>query len=104
MFNDYCYVHGNSTLASHALYGVLGKLGMEKTRTLVYTMVTQFLTPSADFQELRDSTVKACGALKMDAADCESVKTVFAEMGLQERVTPVAPIARKPNRRFPIRI
>ena len=79
--NDNCWVHINSTIASHAAYQIILAIGKEKTERLFYLTLSQYLTPLSGFRAYRNATVKACHMI-YDSKTCESVLTAFAKTGL----------------------
>ena len=80
--NDYCYVHYNSTIPSHAAYLILQALGAPKAELLYYTTLTQNLSATDDFTSASKAIVSTCQQLDFSTNDCDSVKNIFSQVGL----------------------
>lgn len=79
--NDMCWVHVNSTIASHAAYRVLQTIGKEKTEKLYYTVLTHYLTARTGIRNSFEVTIAAC-QLIYDTRTCDAVKKTFVDLGL----------------------
>lgn len=79
--NDYCYVHDNSTIASHAAYKIYEALGKEKTETLIYNALVHFLDERTGFKAFSSGVKLACEHL-FDSNTCEQVDSAFQAVGL----------------------
>ena len=80
--NDYCYVHYNSTIPSHAAYLVLQAIGAPKAELLYYTTLTQNLSSTDDFTSSSRAILSTCQQLDFSASDCSAVKKIFSSVGL----------------------
>lgn len=79
--NDNCYVHINSTIASHSAYEIYQLIGRDKTERLVYAALTQYLTARSGMRAFRTAMIKACDQM-LSAEDCDQVITAFKKTGL----------------------
>lgn len=79
--NDNCYVHANSTIPSRAMVELVDRIGMETAEKLIYLVLTQFLTRTSDFQDFRDSTLKAC-EMTLTEWECDNVSEAFSTVGI----------------------
>jgi Zn-dependent metalloprotease len=79
--NDNCWVHINSTIASHAAYLVVQAIGAPKAEKLYYAAMTHVLTS-------KDSIASSAAAIKnlcpkvLDQASCLAVTKAYASVGL----------------------
>jgi len=80
--NDYCHVHGNSTIVSHSLYLLHEMIGKEKTEDMLYFSLNHILNSQSGFEDFSAAMRKACSELKFDDADCTTVNDVFVGVGL----------------------
>jgi Zn-dependent metalloprotease len=80
--NDYCYVHYNSTIPSHAAYLVLKAIGVRKAELLYYTTLTQNLTSTDDFNSSSRAILGTCQNLNFPESDCSTIKGIFDRVGL----------------------
>lgn len=83
--NDECYVHVNSTIASHAAYLVVQKIGKSAAEQLYYTTLTQKLTATSTLKSAAQSTVETC-ALMFDQKTCSEVADALLEAGFDARL------------------
>jgi bacillolysin len=79
--NDRCFVHINSTEASHASYLITQAIGKDKAQSLIFTTLTQKISAKTTFRTNAQATVTACG-LMYDSATCQQVVQAFAQTGL----------------------
>jgi Zn-dependent metalloprotease len=79
--NDYCYVHANSTIASHTEYLIAQQLGKATAEKLMYAVMTQYLTERSGFRMFRNAIQKACAEL-LDSNSCDTVNNALATTGL----------------------
>ena len=79
--NDRCWVHFNSTVASHASYLIYNAIGAEKTQILYYLTLTQYLNSAAEFATAAEATMSACNT-KFDSATCGTVHQIFVNSGM----------------------
>jgi Zn-dependent metalloprotease len=79
--NDYCGIHYNTTVPSHAAYLIHARLGRERAQRLYYLTLTQFLTETSDFESAAQATLLACEKT-LDPADCQQVRAAFSDVGM----------------------
>ena len=79
--NDFCWVHVNSTIWSHAEYLIHTAIGEQAAERLLYVVMTQFLSPRSGLRNARDATVSACSYL-YNKATCTRVRTALRGVGL----------------------
>ncbi len=79
--NDFCNVHLNSTIPSHASYLVHQAIGKDKAEKLYYLALTQYYTAAATFASASEDVVKACAQI-FDGETCTKVRQVYSELGL----------------------
>ncbi len=75
-------VHINSGIPNYAHYLMAQQLGREKTEQIAYRALTQYLTPTADFVDAANASVRAAADLYGDGADVEAVRQAFAQVGI----------------------
>ena len=80
--NDYCYVHYNSTIPSHAAYLVLKAIGVKKAELLYYTTLTQNLTATDNFTSSSKAILQTCQSLGFPESDCSTIQSIFNRVGL----------------------
>jgi Zn-dependent metalloprotease len=81
--NDGCYVHSNSTIASHANYQVVQSIGRAQAEKLVYLVMTQYLTANSGFSQYSKAMSQGCAQLYgAQSATCASVSKALAVVGL----------------------
>lgn len=86
-------VHINSGITNHAHYLLARAIGREKTEQIAYRALTQYLTPSADFVDAANASVRAAQDLFGDGADVEAVRQAFAQVGItQAGAEPSGPV------------
>lgn len=78
--NDNCFVHLNSTIASHAFFKIFQKIGRERTEKIYYRAMTQILTANSGFKRYASAIVQACGLIAEPRA-CDAVKTELLALG-----------------------
>jgi Zn-dependent metalloprotease len=79
--NDRCFVHINSTEASHASYLITQAIGKDKAQALIFTTLTQKISAKTTFKSNAQATVTAC-SLMYDAGTCQQVVQAFAQTGI----------------------
>ena len=80
--NDNCYVHYNSTVASHAFYELYRALGKDKSERLLYVALTgNYVNMSTGFRTIGPAVLGACKQL-FDNGTCDGVRSVLAQSGL----------------------
>ncbi|MGE0614485.1 MAG: M4 family metallopeptidase [Bacteriovoracia bacterium] len=84
--NDNCWVHINSTVASHATYLVYEAIGKQKAERLFYEVLTRALTATSGMRDFQVETLKMCGVL-LDTATCAKVTAAMAEAGFSDEFT-----------------
>ncbi|WP_109474219.1 M4 family metallopeptidase [Ornithinimicrobium cavernae] len=75
-------VHLNSTIASGALWDLRETLDPAVADRLVYTALTEYLTPLSDFTDMRVAVELAARAEKLSEADREAVAAAFDAHGI----------------------
>ncbi|GAA1728637.1 hypothetical protein GCM10009809_25280 [Isoptericola hypogeus] len=75
-------VHYDSTIFSGALWDIREKLGAAKADRLVYTALSQYMTPTDGFYAGREAVVQAARDLGLSARDRLAVATSFAAHGI----------------------
>jgi len=79
--NDRCFVHSNSMIPGHAMVLISEAVGLEKSETLLYVTLTQYLTKTSNFKNFKTQTLKACKQL-LTSKECTQVRGAFKEVGL----------------------
>ncbi|MGK5082357.1 M4 family metallopeptidase [Bdellovibrionota bacterium FG-1] len=81
--NDYCWVHFNSTVASHAAYLVHQAIGKSKAEAIYYLTLTQFLPSNANFKTAAQAVTNACTELskqgRVTSDDCDQVRKALTD-------------------------
>ena len=90
-YKDYLYtendnggVHTNSGIPNKAAYLICQRLGDEQTAQLYYYTVTNLVTPSCNFFELRDALIQASTILYPDSNTAAIVSEAFAAVGITD--------------------
>jgi len=78
---DFGGVHVNSGIPNYAFYLIATDLGKDKTEKIYYRALTNYLTKSSQFTDLRIAVVQAAEDL-CGTADVNVVKSAFAEVGI----------------------
>ena len=94
-------VHINSGIPNHGAYLVAQALGREKTEQIYYRTLTQYLSPSSDFLEHANATVRAAQDL-YGTSEANAVRQVFTQIGIsvggtESLPTPPASSGNLPN-------
>lgn len=79
--NDRCYVHGNSTIMSHAYYLIHQAVGHEEAQKIIYTALTRRYQETTNFAEAGKFLRATCGEL-YSAGDCDKVDQALATVGI----------------------
>lgn len=80
--NDHCGVHTLSGIPNRAAALIIQKLGWEKSRKLLYAVMTVRMQPKSQFADYRKETLLECNAT-LDQADCEAVTAAFDTVGVK---------------------
>ncbi|RYZ68051.1 MAG: hypothetical protein EOP09_10055 [Proteobacteria bacterium] len=80
--NDYCYVHINSTIPSHAAFLVSEAIGPEKAEQLYYFVLTHLMHPDEDFKSMADDMMEGCKQLGFSESDTAAVERAYRETGM----------------------
>ena len=81
--NDKCWVHVNSTIASHAGYLMIQAVGAEKAEKVLYLTMSQFLRPTSTFRSMARAVRTACGQLYgASSSTCSTISANLVEVGL----------------------
>jgi hypothetical protein len=82
--NDYCGVHYQSGIPNRAVSLIISKLGLEKTRNMIFRTNTMRLTAGADFQEYARQMYVECMSEDelSQSADCPVVLESFKRVGV----------------------
>lgn len=80
-YNDWCYVHENSTIVSHARYFVTQAIGKSKAEKLYYYVMTHGLSQVKDIPDEAHATYYMCGLL-YDTNTCDRVREAYGKVGL----------------------
>jgi Zn-dependent metalloprotease len=75
-------VHINSGIPNHAHYLLAEAIGREKTEQIAYRALTQYLTPTADFVDAANASVRAAGDLYGEGAEVQAVQQAFGQVGI----------------------
>jgi len=75
-------VHQNSTIVSGALWASRRILGETQSAKLVYAVLTQYLTPSSDFSDVRAATLDAAARLGVSKAKIAKIRNEFTRRGI----------------------
>lgn len=81
---DSAGVHVNSTIPGSAMWDVREALGAERADALAFTVLTQHLTPLADFEDLRTAYLTAAREAGYAASEVEAVRAAFDRVGIVE--------------------
>ncbi|NTU77893.1 MAG: peptidase M4 family protein [Chloroflexales bacterium] len=86
-------VHINSGIPNHAHYLMAQAIGREKTEQVAYRALTQYLSPSSDFVDAANASVRAAQDLFGQGPDAEAVQQAFAQVGITTAgATPGGPV------------
>ncbi len=80
--NDFCWIHYNSTIPSHAAYLVTRRIGKHKAELLYYTVLTQKLTAFEDFHSAAEEIINTCSDLGYSQSDCTAVRSSYEQTGM----------------------
>ncbi len=86
-YNDYCWVHVNSTIIGHFGYRLVQLIGKPSAEGLMYATLNHYLTPLARFSDFRDGLLKACKT-RESSATCQSIHGLFEELGFFSATVP----------------
>jgi hypothetical protein len=75
-------VHINSGIPNRAHFLLAQAVGREKTEQIAYRALTQYLTPSAEFVDALDASVRAAQDLYGQGAEVQAVQAAFAQVGI----------------------
>lgn len=82
VLGDNAGVHVNSTIVSGALWDIRTRLGGDRTDRLVYTALTQYLTSSATFSDVRTAVLGAAEQLGYSASARTTITNAFDAHGI----------------------
>lgn len=74
-------VHINSGIPNHAAFLIGSKIGKDKLEQIYYRTLTQYLSPSSDFQDDAAATVRSAQDL-YGAAEVQAVRDGFGAVGI----------------------
>lgn len=80
--NDRCFVHGNSTIPSHAMYLMVQKMGKDKAEKVAYQTLTKMMTPRSNFADVSAAMKKACRNLYDESTCAKGTDAAWSEVGL----------------------
>jgi Zn-dependent metalloprotease len=83
-------VHVNSGIPNHAAYLIAQQIGREKTGQIYYRTLTQYLTPSSDFYDAAELTLRAAQDL-YGATEANAVRNAFIQIGIDPGGSEVLP-------------
>lgn len=75
-------VHINSGIPNYVHYLMAQAIGREKTEQIAYRTITQYLTPSSDFVDAANASVRAAADLYGQGADAAAVQRAYAQVGI----------------------
>lgn len=85
-------VHINSGIPNRAHFLLAEAIGRDKTEQIAYRTLTQYLTPSSDFRDAANASVRAAQDL-FAQAEVEAVQRAFAQVGITAAgATPGGPV------------
>ena len=85
-------VHVNSGIPNHAHYLLAQAIGRDKTEQIAYRALSQYLTPSANFVEAANASVRAAADLYGEGAEVAAVRQAFAQVGITDQAVPGGPV------------
>ncbi len=83
-------VHVNSGIPNRAAYLIAQQIGREKTEQIYYRTLTQYLTPSSQFADAVQLTIRAAQDL-YGATEAQAVRDGFAAVGLDANAPAATP-------------
>lgn len=75
-------VHINSGIPNYAHYLLAEAIGREATEQIAYRALTQYLTPTSDFVDAANASVRAARDLFGEGAQVQAVQQAFAQVGI----------------------
>jgi Zn-dependent metalloprotease len=88
--NDNCFIHINSTIASHASYLVYQAIGKAMAEKLYFTTLTQKLTATSTMRTMAQAVVDTC-SLTYDTGTCSKVIDAYGQVGIETQPGQVTP-------------
>ncbi len=86
-------VHINSGIPNYAHYLLATAIGRDKTEQIAYRALTQYLTPTSDFVDAANASVRAAQDLFGQGPDVEAVQRAFAQVGITSAgANPTGPV------------
>ncbi len=89
-------VHINSGIPNRAAYLIAQALGREKTEQIYYRALINYLTPSSDFGDAAEATIRAATDLYA-TADVDAVRSALAQVGMIGDAEPTGPVTPDPS-------
>jgi len=97
MTQDNGGVHINSGIPNKAAYEAAVRIGGEKTAKIWYRALTDYLSPTAQFEDAAHATITAAQDLFKDGAETQAVRDAWAAVGITGGNGPAKPGKRPPR-------
>ena len=80
--NDFCFVHSNSTIPSHAMFLMAKNLGVPKAQKIVFQALTKRMSATSNFHDASRAMRAACRTMLPENECAGGVDSAWAQVGL----------------------